>query len=350
LMKEKKLTPELKDLISYEPDTRLSSLGTLLDAEDTSWIPGTSDMTDKETLREEIREIMSLDVYQKVMKSRIEKILNNSEKENETARMEVAKAIGLMKPDSPLVGYLERFLEDESLDVCRYAIESAARLKAKEYIPALVQKLQDPVIKRDACTALEKYGPKIIGTLADFLGDQDEPVNSRKELASIIARIGTQEAVDFLTWELMNDDESIETELVDALDQIRTLNPEIEFQENIVRKKIASNIRKHYMMTINIHDALKKGEKVGPELSRNLSLSLMNIFKLLGLIFPHDEITRAYQNIKAGTKDSVAYAVELLDNLLDRNMKEAFFPVVEDFSLEERVRIFRNILKNFPEL
>jgi len=32
----------------------------------------------------------------------------------------------------------------------------------------------------------------------------------------------------------------------------------------------------------------------------------------------------------------VAYAIELLDNILDREMRESLFPLIEDLSLEER--------------
>jgi hypothetical protein len=70
----------------------------------------------------------------------------------------------------------------------------------------------------------------------------------------------------------------------------------------------------------------------------------------LGLIYPREDITKAFQNIRSGTKDSVAYAIELLDNTLQKELKDVLFPVIEDLSLEERVRRCRNLLKDFPEL
>jgi AAA family ATP:ADP antiporter len=77
---------------------------------------------------------------------------------------------------------------------------------------------------------------------------------------------------------------------------------------------------------------------------------MMNIFKLLGLIYPHEDIFRAYQNIKTGTKDSVDYAVELLDNILPKEIRDLVLPLIEELSLEERVRKCRTLLKTFPKI
>jgi len=56
---------------------------------------------------------------------------------------------------------------------------------------------------------------------------------------------------------------------------------------------------------------------------------------------------KSYQNIRTGTKDSLAYAVELLDNLLQKEIKDAIFPIIEDLSIMERVERCRVLLKNF---
>jgi hypothetical protein len=72
---------------------------------------------------------------------------------------------------------------------------------------------------------------------------------------------------------------------------------------------------------------------------------LADIFKLLGLIYPQEEIRKAYQNIETGTRNSIAYAVELLDNTLKKDMRDVIIPLVEDSSPSERQRAFQKILK-----
>jgi hypothetical protein len=48
------------------------------------------------------------------------------------------------------------------------------------------------------------------------------------------------------------------------------------------------------------------------------------------------------------TKDSVAYAVELLDNLMQKEIKDALFPLIENLNPKERIARCRALLKDFP--
>lgn len=352
LIKQDKLTPEVKKLISYKSDEiRASSLGALFDAEETTWVPETDDYLGEEVLEKEIQEIMSLDVYKEVMEDYIGKVVLDKGIETETGKMEVAKAMGLMESNSTLVDTLEDLIRDESPDVSRYAVESAAKLKRREYVPAIIEKMLSPLTREDASAALEKYGSKIIGTLADYLGDSEEDIEVRRAAASVLARIGTQDTADLLSWELAEDGEDIENALIDGLDKIRYEKPDVRFSKEIVEPKIVKNVKSYYQMFVEHYDSKSKKKKddINEVLPKNLSIALMDIFKLLELIYPREDIIRAYQNVRTGTKDSVAYAVELLDNILKKELKDVIFPIIENLSLEERVRRCRSLLKSFTD-
>ena len=351
LIKQGKLTPELRNLIDYDPeDVRTPSLGTFFEVDHTPIMQVSDAPIQEEVLKKDIEEIMSLDVYQEIIADYIDKVLSDEGRESEVAKMEIAKSIGFLDPDSPLVRRLEDLLQDQSPDVSKYAIESVAKLKKREYVPVLARKLRDPMIREDAASALEKYGIKIVGTLADYLGDQEEDVELRKAVASILARIDTQEAADFIQWEIREGNMDINTELIDALDRIRSRNPEIEFSNKIIGRKTRQEITAYYKLYIEF--AEKDSEGVDKNrcdmLCRKMALTMMNIFKLLGLIYPHEDIVKAYQNIQTGTKDSVAYAIELLDNTLQKEIREAILPLVEDLSKEQRLKACLVQLRNLP--
>jgi AAA family ATP:ADP antiporter len=353
LIKQDQLTPEVRKLISYKADERqVSSIAGLFESGETTLAPEIDDMLGEEVLEKEVKEIMSLDVYQELMKGYIDKVLVDKTDDTETSKMEVAKAIGLMESDSPLAQKLEELLEDESPEVSKYAIESAARLKRREHVPGLIYKLYDPLTREDASAALEKYGERIVGTLSDYLGDCDEDVGLRKEVASVLARIPIQDSADLLAWELAEDKEDMDHALIDALDRIRSGKPDIQVQEEIIKTKTFKEIKRYCQVLIKFYDAKSKVKKpkMSKKLSDNLTASMMNIFKLLGLIYPHEDIFRAYQNIRTGTKDSVDYSVELLDNILPKDMRDVVFPLIEDLSLEERVKRCRALLKVFPKI
>jgi AAA family ATP:ADP antiporter len=353
LIKQDKLTPEVKKLISYKSDEmRVSSLGGLFESGEAPLVPEVDDSISEEVLEKDIKEIMALDVYQEVMRGYVDKVLVDKSGQAETAKMEVAKAIGLMESQSPLAQKLDDFLQDESPEVSRYAMESAARLKNRVHVPLVIQKLHSPVTREDASLALEKYGSRITGTLADYLSDPGEEIELRKEVASILARIDTQDGADFLSWELAEEREDMDTELIDALDRIRSEKFDVQFPRKVIDYKIIKEIKKYYQILIGFYDLKpeEKEEEMKKGLPKDLSIVMMNIFKLLGLIYPREDIAKAFQNIRTGTKDSVDYAIELLDNILLKEVKDILFPIIEDLPLEARVARCRSLLKSSPKL
>jgi hypothetical protein len=59
---------------------------------------------------------------------------------------------------------------------------------------------------------------------------------------------------------------------------------------------------------------------------------VLPVFRLLGLIYNHEDVFRAYQSLLKGTKDSVGYAVELLDQTLDPELKGGLLPRLESLA------------------
>jgi HEAT repeat protein len=353
LMQKGKLTPELMQLLSEEPEiTAPKSLGAFFDSDPTALLQMNEVREDEDVLQKEIKKIMTLDVYEEVMIEYCEKIISGKISDAETAKMEIAKAIGFMSVDSPMVDKLEELIMDDSSEVRKLAIESISKIRRKEHVPALIQSLEDIRTRSDSSTALEKYGSKITGMLADYLGDTDEKAQLRKAVIPILAHIGNQEAADFILLELDIDNREMDTELIDALDRIRSETPSIKFSVQTVKKKIRMEIMSYYDLFVEFVDAESKGQepKICGILSHQLNVCMMNIFKLLGLIYPHEEIVKAFQNIQAGTKKSVAYAVEALDNTLEKEMREAVLPIVEDLSLDEKVKACLALRKEFPEI
>ncbi|MDH4271280.1 MAG: MFS transporter [Candidatus Aminicenantes bacterium] len=346
LIRQDKLTPEVKKLISYKSDeVRAASLGGLFEQSETGLGPRVEDELSEEVLKKEVLEIMNLDVYQEAMKDHFEKMVVDKGLDSLTARMEAAKAIGFMEPQAPLVEKLENLLEDESCEVSRYAIQSAAVLKRRQDVPTLVNMLQSAVLREDAAAALRQFGPRIVGMLADYLVDKSEDPELRKSVASVLAGIGIQDAVDFLSWELAGAEE-IADEIIDALDRIRSSDTRIRFAKELIMPRIFLEIQSYCWRLVE-PDADRDGEgETAAQTEKGLADSLWNVFKLLGLVYSREDIIKAYQNLKTGTKDSVAYALELLDNVLQKEIRDIIFPLVEDLSSEEKMKRCRHVLAN----
>lgn len=349
LLEQDKLTPAIREIISHKMDeVKVSSLSDLFDAKDTTWFPDIDDDIELEGLITDIREIMSLDSYQQLMKVYSEKVMEESKK-TEIDRMELAKAIGMMDPNDPLVDNLEALINDKSPGVSQYAIASAAKLRRKENIPAIINKLGNPLIREDAISALKIFGLAAMSTLKEYLADSWRDLDLRKAVVDLLARMGTQLAADILFGELRGRSYELDTEIIDALDRIRAEKPDIRMQERAAKRKTFEVIKKYCQIFIKLQVVApgKENEELRNDLQKNLDELFTNIFKLLGLYYPHEDVVKAYQNLKTGSKDSVAFAVELLDNTLKKDLRGIVLSLVEDMSPAARKRKFLQMIENF---
>jgi AAA family ATP:ADP antiporter len=348
LIKKEKLSPELKSLIAVKNDEiRARSMDTLLDVCGEPLLPEIDDSLDADALDAEVKDIMSLDVYQELIKEQIRKAERDQGARAEVSRMEAAKLIGMIGPQAKVGRDLKRLLRDPSSEVVRYAAESAGRLKQRDFVPLLVEHLGHPAIREAAAQALRAYGEAIVGTLMDYLNDPQVNVRIRRAIPDLLAKTGSQKAADLLTLALAKETAELEAELVEALHSLTSNNPGIHVSSRTVHSKIVFLIKKCYLLILQIHEVRsdRKKEVLTRDLESSLSRTMKQIFELLGLVYPQEDIVMAYQNILVGTKKALDYSVELLDNILKRELKEILVPLIEDTTLEEKARISRKMIR-----
>jgi HEAT repeat protein len=351
LLQRDKLSPEVKAMISEKAgEVRISSISDLFNAEGAAGFPKTDEEIRQEDLITDIRETLSLDAYQELMERHAGNVMAESQK-SEVEKMELAKAIGLMSPEAPLTDRLEALIDDYSPDVSGYAIKSAARLKKEIHIPAILRKLGNPSTREDAIAALHKYGRTALPALEQNLADTRLDINVRRAVVETLARLGSEEAAFILAGELDQGGGELDSEIIDALDRIRVQREDFHLPARAARRKAFSLVHKYCRAFLELQE-LGPGtdtEAARLRLERHLETRLSDIFKLLGLFYPREEVRKAYQNIKTGTRDSIAYAVELLDNTLKRDIRDVVIPLVEDASPSERERTLQKILRSTQE-
>lgn len=349
LLEEDKLSPEIKTLIT-DKSSEVQSMALLdrFDAEEIIALRRTSGEPVPEDMLTEVPLIMSSREYQQLMVPYLEKVLAEGGR-SEVKKMELAKAIGVMKPESPLTDMLSRLIDDDSPRVACLALRSAARLRKESYIPAVVKRLDSFVTLEDAVSALQKYGDAAVGALQKLLHDGGRETTMRMAAVEVLAQDGTRKAVQALIEELEHGDGDLDEGVIDALDRIRSENRSIALPESAVRRKTFSLIKRYCQTFLDIHDQ-DPNEKRPVLQRRYLDSYIAGIFKLLGLYYPQDEIRAAYQNIRAGTRTTFALAAEWLDNALRKDLKDALLPIIEELEPEEKAKKFRKIIKKLADL
>ncbi len=348
LIKRERWSPELRSLVADKGDEiRARSMDALLDIGGECLLPEISDQLEPEALDAQVREIMSLDVYQELIKEQIQKATRDKGSGGETGRMEAAKIIGMIGSRVPARKELRELLRDPSAEVVRYALESAGRLQKREFVPLLVEHLAQPSVREAAAQALGFYGDSIAGTLRDYLSDVQVDIRIRRAVPELLARTGSQRAADVLSMEMAKETTDLEGEIIEALHRLRTNSPDIHIPLKVVHAKTVLLIKKCYLLVLQIQDVRsdRKTEMLAGDLENNLSRTMKQIFELLGLVYPQEDILKAHQNILVGTKKALDYSVELLENVLKRELKELLIPLIEDTTLEEKARISKKMIK-----
>jgi hypothetical protein len=307
MAREGKLTPDILRFLDEES----AALGPavshpLVDAAGPAWIPGPE--AELVSAGTEIREILALPEYQKVMSDYAAGILREGAGD-ETGRMELAKIVGLMDPRSPLAGRVEDLLLDASPEVVHLAVAAAGRLRRRASVPLLLTRLSDPGCRADAEEALIGFGASVAGTLADALLDAEVPADARRRIAAILSETADQDCVEALQEALAGGDPALDRDLIDALARLRDRDPDLRFDPGVTRAA------------------------AGRELSRLASARTRAegwwLFKLFGLLDRDKDLARAGQNFAGGTAGEAAFALELLDHVLPLEWKEKALPVLE---------------------
>jgi AAA family ATP:ADP antiporter len=351
LLAQNRLSPDLKKVIAAKAEeVRAKAFSDRLEAGAAALFPEALDDLPVDVIRTEVPIILSSDAYQRVMRSYADKILEQGPGA-EVEKMELAKAIGLMRPDSPLAGYLTRLIGDDSPAVTGFALKSAARLKKDEDIPAIVGKLGASANFEDAVEALRGYGDRAVPSLERRLLDRSAAIGERMAVADVLGRIGTRRAVRSLTEELEYGRGELDKGVIDVLDRLRTEHGDIPLSVAAARRKTYALIEKFCRDFIDLQEKGMGSDEVTtkPGLAKGLEVTFGNIFKLLGLYYPQEDIRRAYQNIRTGTRNSVAHAVEWLDNALDKDLHDVILPLVDDLGVQEKTAKFRRILQDLGD-
>jgi len=336
LVHRKELTPELKDLLGFKRDAiAAQGMEALFDVGGARLFPGLEEAMEDPELRQEIDLVFLLPTYQEIMAGQLSRIVASP---SEVDRIEAAKIIGRMVANPPTLEALGSLLADPSAEVVLYALESAAIHRHPEHVPLIVEHLGNPMLRSEARTALVAYGPGIEAMLQPVLRDTGTVREVRRAVPEVLARLGTQRAADILLDELGRHEEGLEQSLVEALDKVRAEQPGVRFREKAVRAEVLHFVR--------LCGALVLDPPADPAEARAvLEIRVKRVFDLLTLLYPREDIVKAYQNILRGTDRSAAYSLEHLDTLLDRDIKALLMPLLEDLPDEERAARVRKSLR-----
>lgn len=258
---------------------------------------------------------------------------------------QVLGAIGVQNFYQPVL----ELMSDPELAVRRAAIRAAGVLKSPEFVIPLIYKTQRADTLLNAIEALAAYGSSIAPTLDKVLGNRLEAAQIRRGVARVLGRLASPEALQVITRHLQEADETLRTLLYRSLSRAVRGNRGLPLDRLEVESALEREILR-VGRALSAAEALGLGAgptpytpREGPDAARALLASALadkavqaehRLFLLLAVLYPEAGMERIYAGIlHADVEDARrrrANAVELFDNLLDRDLRLRLLPLLED--------------------
>ena len=181
----------------------------------------------------------------------------------------------------------------------------------------------------------------------------------RGSVARVLGRIPNKRAVDVLLNNLKHDSPLLRYNVIKSLNKLHNRFDYLNIDSNVLHQAILGEIHYYYILLRIISDHEKKEQKdiktdlLFHTLRTRLNFSFERIFRLLGLSNDSSDIYRAYYAIVQGDKTMKANAYELLDNILDIELKEIILDLIDNISDSQKIengkKYFNIIRKPFTE-
>lgn len=264
----------------------------------------------------------------------VENLLNSN---TITDRILAAEIIGNsgMENWSDLLLHLSRDIEPE---VKLASVKSMARLASPDFSYILIGYLTTPVYYPYAFEALVKIGDPALPLLEQtfLLPDSDYLILSR--IVRIYGKIGSPSAIDLLLTKIENQNRTILRHSILAL-------REAKFQASpaTINRVLNDIVRLINTMSWNFsaYSGIQKNRKLrllSEALEDEIADNYNTLYHLLALAYNATSIGNIRNMLTEGSDTDISFAIEILDQVVNEEIKQVFLPVIENISVKERYK------------
>ncbi len=265
-----------------------------------------------------------------------------------TDRILAAEIIG--NSDNKVFGdYLLQLSRDFEPEVKLASVKAMARLGSPNHSHVLIGFLTTPVFYPYAFEALIKIGEPAIPFMEEcFLLPEVEDILLLR-IVRIYGKIGTQTAIDALLAKIENQNRTISRQAMLALKEAKFQSSPANINRilnDIVRliNVMSWNFGAFASIRNKPHFEMLQ-EALGGELTDNYE----TLYNLLSLAYNSTSIGNIKQMLNEGNDTDISFAIELLDQIVNEEIKQVFFPVVENISVNERFKQLQYFFQGMKE-
>jgi len=213
-----------------------------------------------------------------------------------------------------------------------------------ELVPYVIPLLAWDAVSNDAIVALRKVADRHVGMMIDTLLDDDgTPFATRRRLARVFSACSSQRAADGLVLGLDDLRFEVRFQCGRSIAAILNRNPSVKVDRDrvfaVVLREVAAGQevwQSHRLL--DAPDARDETSFVDEVLHTRAGQSLAHVFTLLMLTLPRDPLQVAFRGLHTADVKLRGTALEYLDSVLPRAIRDGLWPFLEDPGPAPRVR------------
>jgi hypothetical protein len=265
-----------------------------------------------------------------------ERLMKLSKSVKQTDRILAAKLLRKLVSTKTIFILLE-LLRDADPKVRTEALLTARKIKRPETWPVLIELLSSPAYGHQAASALKEAGSQALNVLETAFHKSGQSDLVMLKIIQIIGHIGSKEAIDLLWKKADYPDKRIVKQILYSL---RFINYRAKGREAVTVKDLLDVEMSKTLWNLAAYDELPQLEHflfMRSALREEIRDNYDHITLLLSMLYEPESVQLVKENIELGTPDGTAYALELLDLFVDKDLKPTLIPLLDDSSTKEKL-------------
>ncbi len=225
-------------------------------------------------------------------------------------------------------------LRSGNLDRVRPALEKLKRWEPL-LAPQVIRLLAWDEVSEAARDVLTQAGPGVTGLLTDVLLDEKQDFAVRRRIPRILARTGSQRAVDGLMEALGDAHFELRFQASRALDYLKQTKPELYFDKEAIYEAVKRELSVATPIwqgrrLLDTRDASDSGFSfLDDVLKDRANQSLENVFSLLAVVLPREPLKVAFRALHSEDRLLRGLGLEYLEGVLPASINSMLTEVLE---------------------
>ena len=234
--------------------------------------------------------------------------------------------------------FLVELLRDINTQVRKAAIIAAGRNGSPDCWPYLIRNLNSPIYSNAASAALTAIGGEVLLSLETAFNRTGADLETQVRIVQIYGRIGGEEAESLLWKKIDVKDQKVFSQVLLSLSQMGYRAE--DFQAARIKINIEQDIEDIVWNMAALEQIPEDAEHddIRQALEEENKHNFEHVYMLLSMTYDPESIALVKENVESGISENITFAIELLDVFLTEDLKPKLYPILDDITLQERIR------------